>query len=65
MSEFKENLKNHRLGKSMTQDALAKKTGLTPEWISHFETGRRKPSLNNLVKLADALQITLDELVGR
>ena len=44
---------------------LAKKTGLTPDWISHFETGRRLPSLPKLILLADAFDVTLDELVGR
>ena len=42
---------------------LADKTGLKPSAISHFERGRRLPSLKNLVKLADALGVTLDELV--
>jgi transcriptional regulator with XRE-family HTH domain len=33
--------------------------------ISHFETGRRAPSLDNLKRLADALEVTTDYLIGR
>ncbi len=65
MSKFKDNLKVFRLDRKMTQEKLSQKAGLTPEWISHFETGRRKPSMDNLIKLANALNVTLDELTGR
>ncbi len=33
--------------------------------ISHFETGQRTPSLDSLVKLADALDVSVDALLGR
>ena len=33
--------------------------------ISHFETGQRVPSLASLVKLADALDTSVDALLGR
>ena len=65
MIKFKENLRAYRQARSMTQKELAKKTGLTHEWISHYENGRRLPSLQNLIKLADALNISIDELARR
>ncbi len=40
-------------------------TGLQPAAVSHFETGARKPSFNNLKRLADALEVTTDFLLGR
>lgn len=49
--------------KTMTQADLAEKTGLKPAAINHFERGRREPSLKNLIKLADALGVTIDDLV--
>ncbi|MCK5611311.1 helix-turn-helix transcriptional regulator [Candidatus Pacearchaeota archaeon] len=62
----KENLKKCRDEKGWTQSELAARTkNLTPDWISHFETGRRVPSVPKLIELADALDLTLDELVGR
>jgi len=33
--------------------------------ISHFETAQRVPSLESLVKLADALRVSVDALLGR
>ena len=33
--------------------------------MSHFETGTRKPSFDNLKRLADALRVTTDYLLGR
>ena len=63
--KLKENLRKYREEKRMTQSDLAKKTGLTADWISHFETGRRCPSVPKLILLADALDLTLDDLIGR
>jgi transcriptional regulator with XRE-family HTH domain len=33
--------------------------------VSHFETGLRKPSFDNLRLLADKLDVTTDYLLGR
>ena len=49
----------------MSQGDLAKKSGLQPSAISHFETGSRSPSFDNLKRLADALETTTDYLLGR
>ena len=49
----------------LSQESLADKAGMKPAAISHFETGGRKPSLDNLRKLSDALQVTADFLLGR
>ena len=38
---------------------------MQPSAISHFETGTRKPSFDNLRRLADALSVTTDYLIGR
>ena len=64
-SNFPEHLKSIRESKKLSQTDLAKKTGLKPSAISHFETGQRKPSFDNLVKLADALSVSMDYLFGR
>lgn len=49
----------------MSQGDLATKSGLQPSAISHFETGNRSPSFDNLKRLADALSVTTDYLLGR
>ena len=47
-----------------TQDDLARVAGLQCTAISHFETGGRTPSLPNFVKLAKALRVSSDWLLG-
>lgn len=54
--------RNHR---DFSQEEVASRTGLKSAAISHFETGARKPSFDNLRKLADALSVTADYLLGR
>src|SRR5687768_1901245 len=54
-----------RTKREYSQEELATRTGLQPSAISHFETGTRKPSFENLKLLADALEVTSDYLLGR
>lgn len=66
MSEsFGDRLRKAREEKKLTQGELADKTGFQPSAISHFESNRRSPSFDNLKKLADALNVSLDYLLGR
>lgn len=53
--------------RGLTQAQLAEKTGLPSTSISHFEKseGTRKPSFDNLRRLANALDVTTDYLLGR
>jgi transcriptional regulator with XRE-family HTH domain len=58
-------LKNAREAKGLTQAELGELSGLSQTWISHYESGRRLPSLGKLVKLADALDASTDHLLSR
>ena len=58
-------MRESRLAMGVTQAELAKLAGLQESWISHFEVGRRKPSVGNLLKLSDALDVSADYLLGR
>lgn len=62
---FAERLKAARELRNLSQSVLAEKAKLQPSAISHFETGTRSPSFDNLKRLADALDVTTDYLVGR
>lgn len=62
---FPKRLKAARLVRELSQSELAQKAGLQAAAVSHFETGIRKPSFDNLKRLADALQITTDYLLER
>jgi transcriptional regulator with XRE-family HTH domain len=51
--------------RKLSQSELAERAGLQPSAVSHFETGRRSPSFDNLRRLADALDVTTDYLLAR
>src|SRR6185436_16694736 len=62
---FGERLQYARNLRGWNQAALAEVTKLQVSAVSHFETGTRSPSFENLRKIADALQVTTDYLIGR
>ena len=51
--------------RGMSQAELGAATGLPATSIAHFEQGTRKPSFDNLRKLATALDVSVDYLMGR
>lgn len=57
-------LKKARIALGMTQATLAEKAEMTQDWISSIEHGRRRPDLCTILHLAEALQMSLDEIVG-
>ena len=63
--KFPDRLRAARELKDWTQAELAARAKLMGSAISHFETGRRAPSFANLKRLADALSVTVDYLLGR
>jgi transcriptional regulator with XRE-family HTH domain len=65
MSTFSKRLNAARRMRGLSQSELAAKTGLKQVAVSFFETGRRAPSFGNLKRLADALEVTTDYLMGR
>lgn len=62
---FKDRLRAARDLRQLNQAELAAQTGLPPSSIAHFESGSRKPSFDNLKRLATALMVTTDYLLGR
>jgi transcriptional regulator with XRE-family HTH domain len=63
--DFRANLRRFRDVRGLTQSEMADRAGIRAASVSHFETGQRAPSLETLVKLADALNVTVDALLGR
>ncbi len=60
------NIKRHREKLGWSQQKLAEKAGLSYNAITKIEQGAAKnPRMETLIKLADAFNITIDELVGR
>lgn len=62
---FSKRLKRARELRALSQAQLATKAGLPAASVSHFESGPRKPSFDNLKSLASALDVTTDYLLGR
>lgn len=62
---FPTRLRSSRELRKLSQTELAERAGLPSTSISHFEAGARKPSFDNLRRLADTLEVTADYLLGR
>lgn len=62
---FEERLKKARELRGWSQAGLGEKAGMPGSSIAHFETGTRKPAFESLRRLANALEITTDYLLGR
>lgn len=63
-------IKNARLAVGITQAELARRLGVTPQAISQYERGEKKPKIETIKKIADALGVSwfqlshLDDLVA-
>lgn len=62
--DFPKRLKAARELRGLSQAELAEKAGFQPSAISRFENGAAKPSFDNLRRLAGALRVTTDYLLG-
>ena len=61
---FNENLKKLRKSKGFTQEELALKINVVRQTVSKWEKGLSVPDSDVLVKIADVLDINVDELLG-
>lgn len=57
-----ENIKRFRIKKGYSQAFLAKKTGLSEITIRKYESNERTPKLQNVAKIAAALDVTISDL---
>ncbi len=54
---FAINMRRFRNEKNLSQEALAEKSGLHRTYISAVECGRRSIALENVQRIADALEV--------
>lgn len=59
------NIKNLRNKQNLTQAQLAEKGKLPRSTIASIESGSSSPSVETLLKLGEALSVSLDELVSK
>lgn len=57
-----EKIRKRRIRLGLTQKQVADKIGVRYQTLQFWETGKRKPKINNLKKIADALEMDLMEL---
>ena len=62
--EFSERLKNLRKQAGLTQVDVAEKLGISQPAYASWERGVKKPTQENLVKIAQILNVSVDYLVG-
>lgn len=62
--EFSERLKELRKQAHLTQVELAGKLGIVQSSYADWERGKKKPTQENLVKIAQVLSVSIDYLVG-
>jgi len=56
-------LKSLRKELGLTQNALGLKLGISKQALSGYESGRRTPDAEMLIKMADLFEISVDELL--
>lgn len=62
--EFRDRLKKVRERSGLTQAELERRAELPAMLISQYETGTRKPGLDNLISIIRGLGCTANDLLG-
>ena len=65
MEKYFERMRVLRKEKKETQKQVAAAIGVSITQMQRFERGEQKPGFDNLWKLADHFQVTVDFLMGR
>jgi transcriptional regulator with XRE-family HTH domain len=58
-------IREARTAAGLSQEGLAAETGVDRSFFGHVERGQQNPSYVVLLRIADGLGVTLDELIGR
>src|SRR3954469_18875898 len=59
------NLRRLRERRKLTQQDLAERSGVPRPTLAHLESGEANPTLSVLVRVAEGLGTSIEELVGR
>ena len=65
MTNLPERLRELRTKRNLTQTRLAELLDINPRVYNRWEQGVFVPHIDTVVKIADILQVNLDELLGR
>jgi len=64
-SKFGKRLREIRTAKGLTQTKLAEISGISRRLIVHYESHVKKPPIDKVNILADVLNVSVDELLGK
>lgn len=56
-------IKEKRISRSLSQEDLAEKVGVSPVYIGMLERGEKTPSFETFIKIANCLEASADELL--
>ncbi len=59
------NIQALRRSRNLSQGSLAKLASVPRSTVTYLESGRGNPSLQNLIRVADALQVSIEELIQK
>jgi putative transcriptional regulator len=63
-SSFGKRLKSIRQARGLTQEELAERLGIERRMVAHYENYAKFPSVDLIPKLAKALKVSVEELLG-
>lgn len=63
MRDIGSNIRNIRMLRRITQEELAERLFITRQAVSSYETGRTRPDIDMLIKIADALSTDTNSLL--
>ena len=58
-----EQIRSHRNIRKITQEELSEMVSISPGYLSRLELGKKKASLETLIRICRALNITMDSLL--
>ncbi len=61
-SHLPNNLRHYRICKNMSQQNLANQLYIARQTYNHYEKGKRMPPLETLIRIAELLEVSIDEL---
>ena len=56
-------LKSIRKQRKLSQQTVAMELNISREALSHYENGRREPSIGMLIKMSDYFNVSIDYLI--
>ncbi|MDF2565101.1 MAG: transcriptional regulator, family [Massilibacillus sp.] len=65
MKQFGQNLQKLRTNNNMTQEDLGKLLNVSQSTIAYYESGKKQPSLETIIVIADYFRVSVDYLLDR